>query len=70
MPDAKTTDDNEYEIKDDSFSSDEKIKDLHQELRRIRRERRLRKNKQPRPSHSVFWGLMLILWAILIIVAR
>ena len=70
MPDAKTTDDNEYEIKDDSFSSDDKIKGLRDELRRARRERRLKKNKQPRPSRSVFWGLMLILWAILIIVAR
>jgi PAS domain S-box-containing protein len=36
------------------------------ELRRLRRElRRSRKREQP-PIHNLFWGLMLILWAVLI----
>ena len=70
MPDTKTRDDNEYEIDDDSLHSDRKIRDLHEELWRLRKERRLRRKKQPRSGRSVFWGLMLILWAVLIILAK
>jgi len=70
MPDTKTRDDNEYEIDDDSLHSDRKIRDLHEELWRLRKERRLRRKKQPRSGRSVFWGLMLILWAVIIILAK
>jgi len=63
-------DDNEYEIDDNSSHTDRKIKDLHEELWRLRKERRLKRKKEPRPSRSVFWGLMLILWAVLIILAK
>jgi PAS domain S-box-containing protein len=70
MPDTKTADENEYEIEDDSSHTNKKIKDLHEELWRLRKERRLKRKKEPHPSRSVFWGLMLILWAVLIIVAK
>ena len=70
MPDDNNTDENEYEIDDDSSHTDRKIKDLHEELWRLRKERRLKRKKEPRPSRSVFWGLMLILWAVLVILAK
>ena len=44
-----------YEIEDGSSHTDKKIKDLHEELRHLRKERRLKRKKEPRPSRSVFW---------------
>ena len=68
MPDGKKPEEIDYDIdEDDYYRPDRKIKELHQELRDLRKERRHRKQNEPRPNHSVFWGLLLILIAVLII---
>ena len=68
MPDGKKPEELDYDIdEDDYYRPDKKIKELHQELRDLRKEQRRRKQNEPRPNHSVFWGLLLILIAVLII---
>ena len=71
MPDEKNTEETDYENEeDDYYRPDRKIRELHKELSRLRKERRRQRKKQPRPSHSIFWGLMLILWVVLLILIQ
>ena len=68
MPDEKNTEETGYETGEDEYLPPErKIRQLHEELWRLRKERMRQRKKQPHPSRSIFWGLMLILWAVLII---
>ena len=68
MPDGKNTGETGYETGDnEDLPPERKIRQLHQDLWRLRKEQRRQRKKQPRPSHSIFWGLMLILWAIILI---
>ena len=71
MPDEKNTEETGYETEENECLRP--VRDRRQqykELRRLRKEQRRDKGKQSRPSRSIFWGLMLILWAILIILTQ
>jgi PAS domain S-box-containing protein len=61
MPDDKNIDNTE------NGSEDRYTRRTYRELRRVRKElRRQRKSQRPPSSRYLFWGLMLILWSILI----
>jgi len=71
MPDKINPEKIDYDIDEgDYYRPDKKIKELHQELRDLRKEQRRRKQNEPRPNRSVFWGLLLILVAVLIILTQ
>jgi PAS domain S-box-containing protein len=71
MTDEKKPEITDSETEEDGDSHpDRKIKELHAELWRLRKERSRQRKKLPRPSRSVFWGLMLILWAVLILLTQ
>ena len=71
MPDKINPGKIDYDIDEgDYYRPDKKIKELHQELRDLRKEQRRRKQNEPRPNRSVFWGLLLILVAVLIILTQ
>jgi PAS domain S-box-containing protein len=71
MPDEKKPEENGYETEDgEYYRPNRRIKELHSELWRLRKEKRRQRRKQSRPGSYVFWGLMLILWAILIILTN
>jgi PAS domain S-box-containing protein len=62
---------NEYEIEDGpSYRSIRELRRFRKEIRRARQEiKRQRKSQRP-PLRYLFWGLMLILWAILIFLIK
>ena len=68
MPDEKHSEENDRD--DDYYHPERKIRELHQELRDLRQAQRKRRNKEPRTPRSLFWGLMLILWAVLLILIQ
>ncbi len=63
MPDEKNTEETDYDTDGDEHS----LKDLRRAARQMRRQR---KKNSSGLSHNVFWGLMLILWAVLIILLQ
>jgi PAS domain S-box-containing protein len=70
MPDEFDSEETDYDADEDDYNHpDKKIKDLHSELWRLRKEKRHR-TKKNRPSRSIFWGLMMILWAVLLILMQ
>ena len=74
MPDEKNTEDTRNNIEDDEYGRpDRRFKELHGEFRRLRRlkkEQNRQKRKQSSPGRYVFWGLVLILWAVLLIITN
>ncbi|MGB8263056.1 MAG: PAS domain S-box protein, partial [Dehalococcoidales bacterium] len=63
MPDAYDKEDNDAENDDDDLP----LKDIRRAARQMRRQR---KKNSSGLSHNVFWGLMLILWAVIIILLQ
>jgi PAS domain S-box-containing protein len=71
MPDEENTEQTVDETDEDEYNHPaSKIRELHAELWRLRKEQRRPSKKQPRPSHSIFWGLLLILVAVLMILTQ
>lgn len=68
MPDEKQSDTNDLD--DEKYHPERKIRELHQELHNLRLAQRKQRNKEPRTPRSLFWGLMLILWAVLLILMQ
>ena len=71
MTDEKNTEKTGYQGEDNTpFRSVRELRRVRKELRRARKELKRQRKAQRPPLRYLFWGLMLILWAILILLLQ